>query len=100
MKRLVRRQKLVEDRNDGARGDLSGRELPEDEAEPVALTGGAEHGTHLVHVNDYVLAIDTKLPFEEPRAVQALTDAIVFDKVVWRSRSSATLEVARRADDR
>src|SRR5262245_24095610 len=106
MKRLVRRQKLVEDRNDGARGDLGGRELPEDQPEPVALTGGAEHGTHLVenesavHVNGYLLTIDTKLPFEEPCAVQAMADAIVFDKFARRSRSSATFEVARRAYDR
>lgn len=32
MKRLIRRQKLVENRNDGARGDLGGRELSEDKA--------------------------------------------------------------------
>jgi hypothetical protein len=35
MKRLVWRQKLVEYRNDRARGDLGGRELSEDEAEPI-----------------------------------------------------------------
>src|SRR5262245_5697309 len=65
--------------------DLGGRELSEDEAEPAALTRGAEHRAHLVenepsvHVNGYVLAADTKFPFEEPRAVQAMTDAIVFE---------------------
>jgi hypothetical protein len=85
MKRLVRRQKLVEYRNDGARGDLGGRELSEDEAEPAALTRGVEHRAHLVenksaaHVNGDVLAADTKFPLEEPRAVQAMTDAIVFE---------------------
>src|SRR5262245_61485064 len=85
MKRLVRRQELVEYRNDGARGDLGGRELPEDEAEPAALTRRAEHRAHLVqnesaaHVNGNVLAADTKFPFEEPRAVQAMTDAIVLE---------------------
>jgi hypothetical protein len=85
MKRLVRRQKLVEYRNDGARGDLGGRELLENEAEPVALTRGVEHRAHLVenksaaHVNGYVLAADTKFPLEEPRAVQAMTNAIVFE---------------------
>jgi hypothetical protein len=85
MKRLVRRQKLVEYRNDSARGDLGGGELSEDEAEPAALTRGAEHRAHLVenksaaHVNGYTLAADTKFPLEEPRAVQAMTDAIVFE---------------------
>src|SRR5262245_41910902 len=103
MKRLVRRQKLVEYRKDGARGDLGGRELSEDEAEPAALTCRAEHRAHLVenksaaHVNGYVLAADTKFPLEKPRAVQALTDAIVFEQFVRRSRSSATFEVARRS---
>src|SRR5262244_3117943 len=83
MKRLVRRQKLVEDRNDGARGDLGGRELSEDESQSTALTRGAEHRAHLVenqsaaHVNDHVLAADTKFPLEESRAVQPMTDAIV-----------------------
>ena len=85
MKRLVRRQKLVEYRNDGARGDLGGRELSEDEAEPTALTRGAEHRAHLIenqsaaHVNGHVLAADTKFPLEEPPAVKVLTDAIVFE---------------------
>src|SRR5262249_46001815 len=85
MKRLVRRQKSVEYRNDGARGDLGGRELSEDEAEPVAQTRGAEHSARLVEneaaadVHGYVFAVDTKFPFEEPRAVQAVTDAIVFE---------------------
>ena|SRR5215467_5320312 len=81
IKLLVRRQKPVEYRDDGARGDLGSRELSEDEA--AALTCGAEHRAHLVenkpaaHVNGYVLAADTKFPLEEPRAVQAMTDAIV-----------------------
>jgi hypothetical protein len=76
MKRPVRRQKLVEYRNDGARGDLSGRELSEDEAEPAALTRGVEHRAHLVedksatNVNGYVRAADPKLPLEEPRTVR------------------------------
>src|SRR5262245_11222344 len=102
MKRLVRRQKLVEYRNDAARGDLGARELSEDEAEPAALTRGAKHRAHLVenksaaHVNGYVLTADTKFPLEEPPAVQALTDAIVFEQVVRRSWRSATCEVARR----
>src|SRR5262249_41919005 len=80
MKRLVWRQKCVEYRNDGTRGDLGGRELSEDEAEPAALTRRAEHGAHLVenesaaHVDRDVLAADTKFPFEEPRAIQAMTD--------------------------
>jgi len=88
MKRLIRRQKPVEDRNDGARGDLSGRELSEDEAEPAALTRGAEYRAHVVenksaaHVNGYVLAADTKFPLEEAPAVQAMTDAIVFEELV------------------
>jgi hypothetical protein len=79
IKRLIRRQKLNEYRSDGARGDLGGRELSEDEAEPAALTRGAEYRVHLVenksaaHVNGDVLAADTKFPLEEPRAVQALT---------------------------
>src|SRR5215470_13726440 len=100
MKRLVRRQKLVEYRNDGARGDFGCRELSEDEAESNALTHGAEHRAHLVenksaaHVNGYVLAADTKFPLEEPPAVQALTDAIVLEQVVRRSWRSATFEVA------
>src|SRR5262245_31772922 len=85
MKRLVRRQELVEYRNDGARGDLGGRERSEDEAEPGALTRGTEHRAHLVenesaaHIDGHVLAADAKFPFEEPRAVQAMTDAIVFE---------------------
>src|SRR5262249_48484531 len=85
MKRLIRGQKLFEYRNDGARGDLGGRELSEDEAEPAASTRGAEHRAHLVekksaaHVNGKVLAADTKFPLEEPRAVQAMTDAIVIE---------------------
>src|SRR5215475_3979491 len=84
MKRLVRRQKPVEYRNDSARGNLGGRELSKDETEPAALTRGAEHRAHLVenksaaHVNGHVLAADAKFPLEEPPAVQALTDAIVF----------------------
>src|SRR5262249_5267519 len=83
MKRLIWRQILVKYRNDAARGDLGGRELAEDEAEPAALTRGVENGAHLVenesavHVNGDVLAADTKLPLEEPRPVQAMTDAIV-----------------------
>src|SRR5262249_9138340 len=70
------------------------------------LAGGSKHRTHFVenqsaaHVNGYVLAADTKFPFEEPRAVQTMTNAIVLEQVVWRSRSSATLEVARRTDHR
>src|SRR5262249_789271 len=85
MKRLIRRQKPVEYRNDGARGDLGGRELSEDEAETAALPPGREDRGHPVehesapHGKGYVLAGDTKFPFEEPRAVQAMTDAIVFD---------------------
>src|SRR5262249_53505333 len=85
VKRLVRRQVLVEDRNDGARGDLGARELSKDEAEPAALTGGAEHRAHLVedesaaHVDDHVLAADAKFPLEEPRAVQTMTDAVVLE---------------------
>ena len=68
MKWLVRRQKLVEYRNDSARGDFGCRELSEDEAESDALTRSAEHGAHLVenkcatHVNGDVLAADTKFP--------------------------------------
>ena len=75
MEPLFRRQKLVEYRNDGARGDLDGRELAEDEAEPVALTRRAKHCAHLVenkpaaHVDGHVLAADTKFPLEEPRAI-------------------------------
>src|SRR5262245_253374 len=94
MKRLVRRQEPVEDRNHGAGVDLGGRELPEDETEPVALTRGAEHSAHLVenesaaYVNGHVLAVDTKFPFEEPRAVQAMADAVVFEQLVWRFRGS------------
>src|SRR5215475_11626847 len=85
VKRLVRRQKLVEYRDDGTRGDLGARELSEDEAEPAALARGAEHGAHLVenesaaNVNGNILAADTKFPFEEPRAVQAMTDAVVLE---------------------
>src|SRR5262249_14129732 len=106
MKRLVRRQKLVEYRNDGAGGNLGARKLSEDEAEPAALTRSAEHRAHRVenksaaHVNRYVLAAHTKFPLEEPPAVQALTDAIVFQQFVRRSRSSATFEVAWRTDYR
>jgi hypothetical protein len=85
IKRLVRRQKLVEYRNDGARRDLGGRELPEEEAEPAALTRGAEDRAHVVenksaaHFNGYVLTADTKFPLEEPSAVQAMKDAILFE---------------------
>src|SRR5262249_59833539 len=65
IKPLVRRQKPVEYRHDGARGNLGGRELSEDETEPAALGCGVEHRAHLVenksaaHVNGYVLAADT-----------------------------------------
>src|SRR5262249_32307757 len=85
MERLVRRQKLIEYRYDSARGDLGARELPEDQTEPAALAGGAEHRPHCVenksaaHVKGYVLAADTKFPFEKPRAIQSLTDAIMFE---------------------
>jgi hypothetical protein len=41
MKRLVRAQEPVGHRNDGARGDLGGRELSEDEGKPAAVTRGA-----------------------------------------------------------
>jgi hypothetical protein len=85
MKRLVRREKLGEYRNDSARGDLGGRELPEDEAEPAALTRGADHCAHFIenksaaHINNYVLAGDTKFPLEKPRAIQTITNAIVLE---------------------
>jgi hypothetical protein len=36
MKRFVRRHKLVQYRNDGARGDLGGCELSEDETEALS----------------------------------------------------------------
>ena len=91
MKRLVRRQKLVAYRNDCARGDLGVRELSEDEAEPAALTRGAEHRAHFVenksaaHVNGHVLAADTKFPLEESPVVQAMTNAIVFEYGVGTS---------------
>ena len=85
MKRLVQRQKLVEYRNDGARGDLGSRELSEDEAESAAVARGAQHRAHLVenesaaHANGHLLAIYAEFPLEEPRTVQAMTDAIVFE---------------------
>ena len=85
MKRLIRRQKPIEYRNDRPRGDFGGYEAAEDKAQSAALTRSAEHRTHLVenesaaHVDGYVLAADPKLPFEEPRAIQAMTDAIVLE---------------------
>jgi hypothetical protein len=47
MKRLVRAQEPVGHWNDGARGDLGGRELSEDEGKPAAVTRGAGHRAHL-----------------------------------------------------
>src|SRR5437868_9185857 len=106
MKWLVGRQETVEDRDDCARCDFGRRELPEDEAKPVAPAHRALDRAHLVEnepaadAHGDVFAADTKLPREEPGAVQALADAFVFDKRVWRFRNATAFEIAWRTYDR